>query len=58
MQGSARPVRELPTIQHPEGKVIIHPSGFWTNVQTTGGARTIHNSKGDKYIFPSSGQTQ
>jgi len=51
-EGQGLPVTTLPTVQNPAGIVIQKPSGFWTNVRTSGSKRRIQDSGGNTYILP------
>ena len=51
-QGESRPVRELPTISNPAGKIIVNPSGFWSGSETSGNSRTVRTNTGQVFIFP------
>lgn len=52
IQGLGRPVREQPTVLHPEGRPILQPTGFWTGSTTTGQQRVIQDSSGKSYTLP------
>ena len=47
-QGIGAPIRTIPTIQQPAGRVLHRTSGYWTNIQTRGNQRTIRDSQGQK----------
>ena len=50
MQGEARPIRDLPNITVPAGRVLIQPRGsYWTEIRTQVGGRQIQTSGGDRY---------
>ena len=50
MQGEARPIRALPDITVPAGRVLIQPRGsYWTEIRTQVGGRQIQTSGGDRY---------
>jgi hypothetical protein len=52
VQGDARPVRALPTVPNPSGRVLIDPrGGFWTGVQTQGQTRELETSRNQRYII-------
>ena len=51
-QGESRPVRELPTLSNPAGKVILSPSGFWTGSETNGNVRTLRTNNGQIFLLP------
>jgi hypothetical protein len=52
IEGTGRPVRESPTVQHPDGKVILTPSGFWTGINTSGQTRVIKDSNSNIFTLP------
>ena len=52
-QGEARPVKELPTLINPAGRVIISPSGFWTGSETNSNVRTLRTNNGQIFVLPS-----
>lgn len=52
VQGNGLPVRELPTVQNPQGNVILKPTGFWTGSSTSGSNRVITDSSGNQYSLP------
>ena len=52
VEGLGKPITTLPTTRHPAGIVIQKPSGFWTNVRSTQGQRSIQDSGGNTYILP------
>ena len=47
-QGIGAPIRSLPTVQEPAGRVLHPTSGYWTNIQTSGNQRTIRDNHGQK----------
>jgi len=51
-QGEGRPVRELPTITNPGGKIIVSPTGFWSGSEASGNSHTVRTNKGEVFIFP------
>jgi hypothetical protein len=52
VQGDARPVRAVPTVPNPSGRVLIDPrGGFWTGVQTQGQTRELETSRNQRYII-------
>lgn len=51
-QGEGRPVRELPTLSNPAGKVILSPSGFWTGSESNGNFRTLRTNNGQIFLIP------
>jgi hypothetical protein len=52
VQGDARPVRAVPTVPNPAGRVLIDPrGGFWTGVQTQGQTRELETSRNQRYII-------
>ena len=52
IEGNGLPITTLPTTQHPAGIVIQKPSGYWTNVRTTSNQRTVQDSSGNSYSYP------
>ena len=52
IEGTGRPVRESPTVQRPDGKVILTPSGFWTGINTSGQTRVIKDSNSNIFTLP------
>lgn len=50
--GVGRPIRELPTIIHPSGKVIVSPNGYWSGSATRNGQRTVTTNSGQSFSFP------
>ena len=50
--GVGLPITTIPTTQHPAGIVLQKPSGFWTNVNTSGGKRRVKDSGGNTYVLP------
>lgn len=52
VQGDARPVRALPTVPNPAGRILIDPrGGFWSGVQTQGATRELETSRNQRYII-------
>ena len=47
--GAAQPVYTTPTVTNPAGTRLINPTGFWTEVQTTGSQRTMTTSTGESF---------
>ena len=54
--GIGAPIRSLPTIEQPAGRVLHQTSGYWTNINTSGDTRTIQDSKGQIISLPSLNQ--
>ncbi len=53
MQGELRPIRALPDISVPAGRVLIKPSGgYWTEIRTQDGGRQIQTSGGERFNIP------
>ena len=50
--GVGSPIRELPTISHPSGKVIVSPNGYWSGSDTRNGQRTVRTNSGQSFSFP------
>jgi hypothetical protein len=46
VSGQARPVRSIPTINNPGGRILINPRGYWTGSQTSGSTRIIKVNTG------------
>ena len=55
-QGIGEPIRSVPTIQQPAGRVLHQTSGYWTNINTSGGNRIIQDSKGKIISLPAQNQ--
>ena len=55
-QGTGAPIRIIPTVQQPAGRVLHQTSGYWTNINTSGGTRNIQDSKGQIISLPSQNQ--
>ena len=51
VQGNGRPIRELPTVANPQGRVLIRPTGFWTEIQTSGSTRNVGTNNGRSYTL-------
>lgn len=52
VQGDARPVRALPTLPNPSGRILIQPrGGFWTGVQTQGDRRVLETSRNQTFTI-------
>lgn len=51
--GQARPVREIPTVNSPTGRVIAAPSGYWTGSNSNNGVRTVTTNQGQVFQFNS-----
>ena len=47
--GIGRPYRSLPTVQNPEGIILVQPKGFWSEIKTSGSSRVIQESSGNSY---------
>ena len=49
VKGEARPIRELPTQKHPDGRSIIRVRGYWEGSYTSGTSRTINTNRGETF---------
>lgn len=47
--GRAEPIREIPTVTNPAGRVIAAPSGYWSGSQAESGIRIIRTNQGKIY---------
>ena len=54
IQGDALPIRAIPTVGQPQGKILENPSGFWTGVKTENGSRVITTNNGEVFRLPAS----
>ena len=53
VQGEFRPIRALPDISVPAGRVLIQPrGGYWTEIRTQDGGRQIQTSGGERFNIP------
>ena len=53
MQGESRPIRALPDISVPAGRVLIQPrGGYWTEIRTQDGGRQIQTNGGERFNIP------
>ena len=51
-QGIGEPIRSIPTIQQPAGRILHQTGGYWTNINTSGNTRKIQDSKGQIISLP------
>jgi hypothetical protein len=53
ISGHARPIRRIPTVINPSGRIIAAPTGYWSGSQTEDGVRSVKTSQGKTYRFKS-----
>lgn len=51
VEGNARPIRAIPSIANPSGRILLRPKGFWTKVETKGQTRRVRSSRDQIYIL-------